>query len=103
MFGALFPPHSRPFPIKRQPKIFIQGFRPVPNPDQPEQKLRELAGRELKTREKWVSFKKKLRANKGIDPDLADQKYRDEEAKFDAEMRLIDERRAKLMAKAVHI
>ena len=74
----------------------------TPQPDRTEQELRELAGRERKAREKWVSFKKKLRLTKGLDPDTADRKFRVEEAKFEAEMRLIDERRAKVMAKAVH-
>ncbi len=68
--------------------------------DQTEQELKELAGRERKTRDKWVSFKKKLRATNCLDPDYTDQKFREEQAKFDAAMRLIDERRAKVLAMA---
>ena len=75
----------------------------IQQPDQTEQALRELAGQERKIRDKWVSFKKKLRATKGLDPDYADEKYREEEAKFDGAMRLIDERRERLLSKAFHV
>ena len=47
-----------------------------------EQELRELAIRERKIRDKWLSFKKRLRANKSLDPDYAEERYRQEEAKF---------------------
>ena len=70
----------------------------IPHPHKAEQDLSELLGQERKVRDKWLSFKKKLRATKGLDPDYADQKYRNEEAKFEAAMQLIRERRGKLVA-----
>jgi len=68
-----------------------------------EQELRELANRERKTRDKWLSFKKRLRASKSLAPDYADEKYREAEAKYDGAMKMIEERREKLMTQDVGI
>ena len=62
-----------------------------------EQELWELANRERKTRDKWLSFKKRLRASKHLAPEFADEKYREAEAKFDGARKRIEERREKLM------
>ena len=67
--------------------------KPVQKSDANEQELMELADREEKLRDKWVAFKKKLRATKGIDPDYADQKFREEEVKFERAMELINQQR----------
>lgn len=75
----------------------------VPQPGGSEEALRELAARERKTRDKWLSFKKQLRTNKSLAPDDADEKYREAEVKFDDAMKAIDERREKLMANAQRI
>jgi hypothetical protein len=64
--------------------------------DGSDQKLTELANREQKLRDKWVSFKKKLRASKGVDPDFADWKYREEEAKFERALELINQQRNRI-------
>ena len=62
-----------------------------------EQELRELTRRERKLRDKWLSFKKRLRANKSLDPDCADERYRQAEAKFDVAMQRLQEQREKFM------
>jgi hypothetical protein len=66
-----------------------------------EPELRALANRERKTRDKWLSFKKRLRAGKSLPPDCADEKFRLEEAKFDGAMKMIEERRRKLTTREV--
>ena len=75
----------------------------VPQPGGSEEALRELAARERKTRDKWLSFKKQLRTNKSLAPDDADEKYREAEVKFVDAMKAIDERRENLMANAQRI
>jgi len=75
----------------------------VPQPGGSEESLRELAARERKTRDKWLSFKKQLRTNKSLAPEDADEKYREAEVKFVDAMKAIDERREKLMANAQRI
>jgi hypothetical protein len=69
----------------------------VRQPGNSEQELKALAGRERKVNDKWVSFKKKLRANKSLDPDYADEKYREEEAKYNDAMKSIEEEREKIL------
>jgi len=65
-----------------------------------EQKLRELATRERKTRDKWLSLKKRLRTNKRLAPEVADETYRAAEATFDRAMKMLEDRREKLLANA---
>jgi hypothetical protein len=60
----------------------------------------ELDRRERKIKEKWVSFKKTLRTNRSLDPDHAAEKFREAGAKYDAEMKLIDEARQRMIKKS---
>ena len=59
-----------------------------------EQALIDLDNRERKTREKWVAFKKALRADHNLEPDSAALKFCAEEAKYEAAMKWIDQQRA---------
>jgi hypothetical protein len=68
----------------------------VQPPGAHEQMLTALDYQERKIRDKWVSFKKRLRADKSLDPDCADQKFREEEAKYEEAMNLISEQREHL-------
>lgn len=63
--------------------------------------LRAFARRERKLQRKWESFKKKLRGNKSLDPDCATEKFGAELAKYETAMKLIDEAREQINAKAV--
>ena len=67
-----------------------EGAQPQTDRDQ---ELGALAKQERKAKGKWVSFKKALRANRSIDPDYADKKYREEEAKYAETMKLINAQR----------
>jgi len=61
----------------------------------------ELDQRERKIKEKWVSFKKKLRTNRSLDPDHAAEKFREAEARYDAEMKLIEAARQRSLIRAL--
>jgi hypothetical protein len=71
-------------------KKMSEGTQPQKDRDQ---ELGALTKQERKAKGKWVSFKKALRADRSIDPDCADEKYREEEAKYEETMKLINAQR----------
>lgn len=70
-------------------------------PGESDRALRALAVRKSKARNKWVSFKKALRTNKRLHPDVAEKTFGAEKAKYDREMRWINEQREKSLSKTV--
>jgi hypothetical protein len=56
---------------------------------------------ERKVKGKWVSFKKELRANKSLDPDYAEEKFRAEKAKYDVALKSIEKEREKVVVKSL--
>ena len=72
--------------------------RGMPESGDREQDIFEFALRERILRDTWLSFKIKLRADKQLEPECAVKKYLEEEAKFEEELKWLNEDRKKVVA-----
>lgn len=66
-----------------------------------DQELSVLENRERKIKAKWVSFKKRLRTDRRLDPGDALRKYAEAEAKYEAALALIDWQREQIAVRSL--